>query len=282
MKIKKIIASCLSLFALFAFIFQINEKKIDLNTHAADIKITEDGVTYVIAYDKDFAYVENVNSITSFFSGYEINSYVNGYPVIAIAGSAFFLNTGIEKLKLPNTIKYILDGGLFGGAFCGCSELKEVNLPESVISVGTNAFAICESLDTIIINNPDCQIADSAKTICNDIKNGTPIFNGTIYGYYGSTAQKYAEKYGYNFNPIIFIGDVDNNGTIDAIDASLVLTAYAMTATGKITDLDNNQLTVADANSDGNVNALDASLILSYYAYKATGGSDSFDTFLNK
>ena len=55
-----------------------------------------------------------------------------------------------------------------------------------------------------------------------------------------------------------------------------------MTATGKITDLDNNQLTVADANSDGNVNALDASLILSYYAYKATGGSDSFDTFLNK
>lgn len=61
-----------------------------------------------------------------------------------------------------------------------------------------------------------------------------------------------------------------------------MLTAYAMTATGKITDLDNNQLTVADANSDGNVNALDASLILSYYAYKATGGSDSFDTFLNK
>lgn len=70
MKIKKIITSCLSLFALFAFIFQINEKKIDLNTHAADIKITENGVTYVIAYDKDFAYVENVNSITSFFSGY--------------------------------------------------------------------------------------------------------------------------------------------------------------------------------------------------------------------
>lgn len=77
-------------------------------------------------------------------------------------------------------------------------------------------------------------------------------------------------------------GDVDKNGSIDALDASAVLTAYANSAVGKDTGLDSKAKKAADVNADGAIDALDASGILSYYAYKATGGTDSFPMYLSK
>ena len=70
------------------------------------------------------------------------------------------------------------------------------------------------------------------------------------------------------------LGDVDNSGTIDALDASNVLTSYSLKATGRPSNLNAEQEKAADMNSDGNVDAIDASLILSFYAFKATGGYD--------
>lgn len=77
------------------------------------------------------------------------------------------------------------------------------------------------------------------------------------------------------------LGDVDQNGTVDALDASAVLTAYSNTATGKPIGLSELQCKCAEINNDGAIDALDASLILSYYAYKATGGENSFEKFLD-
>ena len=71
-------------------------------------------------------------------------------------------------------------------------------------------------------------------------------------------------------------GDVDNDGEINALDASEVLTEYAASATGGALELDFIQTKAADVNCDGAVDALDASEILGYYAYKATGGSGCF------
>ncbi|WP_303826270.1 dockerin type I domain-containing protein [Ruminococcus flavefaciens] len=66
------------------------------------------------------------------------------------------------------------------------------------------------------------------------------------------------------------LGDVDNNKTINAIDASIVLTYYAMNSTNKSGSFTDAQKKAADVNSDGAVNAVDASHILSYYAYTST------------
>lgn len=63
-------------------------------------------------------------------------------------------------------------------------------------------------------------------TICNiydydENFNETAVFNGTIYGYDNSTAQKYAEKYGYNFVSIgkaYIIGDCNDDGTMNIAD----------------------------------------------------------------
>ncbi len=77
------------------------------------------------------------------------------------------------------------------------------------------------------------------------------------------------------------LGDINDDGNIDAVDASLVLSAYAYSAThGGNNNLNAEEKAIADVNDDGNVDAVDASMILSYYAYKATGGIMSFPSFI--
>lgn len=69
------------------------------------------------------------------------------------------------------------------------------------------------------------------------------------------------------------LGDVNENGTIDAVDASRVLAEYASTSTagGKST-FSANQAKAADVDHNGSVDAVDASKILAYYAY--TGSTE--------
>ncbi len=66
------------------------------------------------------------------------------------------------------------------------------------------------------------------------------------------------------------LGDVNNDGNINAVDASSVLAYYAMISTNKKGDFDENQKAAADVDHDGKINAVDASNILSYYAYVST------------
>ena len=56
----------------------------------------------------------------------------------------------------------------------------------------------------------------------------------------------------------------------DAVDASSVLSYYAMISTNQEGGYSVVQKTAADVNQDGEVNAVDASNILSYYAYIST------------
>ena len=78
------------------------------------------------------------------------------------------------------------------------------------------------------------------------------------------------------------LGDVDNSGKVNAIDASLVLEHYSKVSTGQSISLDETQKKSADVNKDGRINAVDASQILSYYAYKATanGSAEPIETFI--
>lgn len=66
------------------------------------------------------------------------------------------------------------------------------------------------------------------------------------------------------------LGDVDNNKAVNAVDASLILTDYAMTSTNKKSEFTGAQKKAADADNSGSVNAVDASYILEYYAYTST------------
>ncbi len=67
----------------------------------------------------------------------------------------------------------------------------------------------------------------------------------------------------------ISLGDVDENKTVNAVDASYVLEEYANNSINKPSAFSSAQKTAADVNKDKNINAIDASYILSYYAYNS-------------
>lgn len=75
----------------------------------------------------------------------------------------------------------------------------------------------------------------------------------------------------------VMLGDVNEDSTIDSIDATAILVEYANTSTGNKPTFTSSQVIAADVNKDGFVNSTDASKILAYYAESATGGKPSWD-----
>lgn len=71
-------------------------------------------------------------------------------------------------------------------------------------------------------------------------------------------------------DPDILLGDINNDGKINAVDASNVLSYYANISTSKDGGFTDAQKKAADVNKNGVINAVDASQILSYYAYTST------------
>ncbi|MDE7104719.1 MAG: leucine-rich repeat protein [Ruminococcus sp.] len=199
--------------------------------------------------------------------------------VTIIDDDAFSGCSALTSITIPENVTSIGDD-----AFFKCSGLKEITIPESVNSIGEWAFYLCSDLESITILNPDCEIYDNETTICNgyDADSKENYFNGTIYGYYNSTAEIYAQKYGYNFSslgvsemPVISTesgkkGDLNGDGIINASDASVVLSIYALFSTGGSMEISDEQFNIADVNSDSFIDSKDASDILSYYSYLAT------------
>ena len=185
-----------------------------------------------------------------------------------------------EVRGLPLTV--IKTGSIPDGSF------SEITIPASVKVIERGAASCAASLKKLTILSKDCQIFDSGSTVCSSYENrgGTiiysPKFTGAIVGYKGSTAQKYAENYGYKFEALYKLGDVDEDGIIDSADASMVLEEYAMIQTSFYTrePFDEAQKKAGDVNFDDSIDATDASDILQYFAYTQTGGTLGIAEFL--
>lgn len=76
------------------------------------------------------------------------------------------------------------------------------------------------------------------------------------------------------------LGDVNEDNTVNAIDATAILTAYAAEALENESGLTELQRLAADTDNDGAVNAVDATNVLCYYAYASLDGTGSFRDFL--
>ena len=108
-----------------------------------------------------------------------------------------------------------------------CYSLTDVKLPSSVEKTGYLSFCQCTALRSISFYNPDCVIGDEGENAITEagrkydnleFQNSCTLNNTTVidednhilYGVYSgikngfdnSTAQEFAEKYGYEFAPI--------------------------------------------------------------------------------
>ena len=152
--------------------------------------------------DSAFGWCESLESVTigngvTYIGGYAF-FYCRSMKDVTIPGNvtsirigAFGLCEALTSLTIENGVKSIGDF-----AFDNCTSLQSVTLPASVNDVCAGAFMGCADLKSMIIQNPSCDI--------NDYYGAELGMPGTtvVYGYAGSTAQTYADKYGYQFESL--------------------------------------------------------------------------------
>ena len=106
-----------------------------------------------------------------------------GNGIKSIGDSAFFSCSSLTSVTIGNSVTSI-----GSGAFNGCNSLESIELPYSVRTIDSSAFSNCKSLTSITIYNRNCSISETAISIY-----------ATIYGFKGSTAETFADTYGYEF-----------------------------------------------------------------------------------
>ena len=104
----------------------------------------------------------------------------------------------------------------------------------------------------------------------------TAIATGLLATAMNAQAAQYTMK---GFSPKF---DLDHNNVVNAVDASIVLTEYAATSTGKETTLTMTEKYLADFDLNNKVNAIDASAILEFYAKSSVATKEKLvQTFMN-
>ena len=238
---KKFIAAILSLCivggSLPAVYSGAPESVITASAEEEYTEVTEGVLTYRIYED----YACMITCDRSASGEIVIPSVINGVPVEHI-GDVYVKDYGFKECEsitaviIPDTVISI-----GSEAFSGCTALKSLTLPSSVMYTSYDSFSLCSSLEEITILNPKCRIDYFATIICNgyDEENHNYYYNGIIRGYDNSTAQYYAEFFGRNFESLgeapteaptdepttLKKGDANGDDDVDMSDVVMVMQA---------------------------------------------------------
>lgn len=148
-----------------------------------------------------------------------------------------------------------------------------------IVSTQTKEIVNGENqLDVELVNITDaCTVSPS--TLSEAFKNGN---DSKINIYPPSTnSEKINPLMSYNISFWGNLGDINEDNSTNAIDASLALIHYATISIDKESNLKNNQLRAADFDRNNTINAIDATRILQFYAQKALNDSLDLETFIN-
>lgn len=185
-----------------AFAYCVNLSEIEIPASVTDIKGFEDDeatkLTFTGCYSMKKLTVREGNTryhsvdnclietdMVTLLQGISTSIIPTDGSVEKIGYGAFSDITTLESITIPDNINYIDEC-----AFYGCESLKRVVVSENVYYIGRAAFAHCENLEKIVIKSYRCDIYDDEDTISD---------TATIYGYYGSTAEAYADEYDREF-----------------------------------------------------------------------------------
>ncbi len=92
--------------------------------------------------------------------------YQNGetYPVTEIADEAFYYNTEVKHIKIPDSVKVIGKE-----AFCKCEALEEIEIPGTVENLGVGLFFDCTSLKKVTFGKGIVNLPDELFTNCESL-----------------------------------------------------------------------------------------------------------------
>lgn len=143
----------------------------------------------------------------------------------------------------------------------------------TIVSEGYAAVIVvtdngCEVVSVLDVNNGDKPPTTSTTTTTTT---STTTTTTTTTSTTTTTASTTSTTTTEPTNQVI-LGDVNDDGMVDATDASAVLAEYANLSTGGGGTFSDNQKSAGDVNFDNMIDATDASQILSFYAYLSTGG----------
>ncbi|HAG04142.1 MAG TPA: hypothetical protein DCG28_01770 [Lachnospiraceae bacterium] len=148
-----------------------------------------------------------------------------------INSMTFYGTSSLDTIEIPYGITSV------GYAAFWSSGIKAVTIPTSVTSIGSRAFSYCYYLKLISV--PD--------TVTNIASDAFSYKKTAVYCFKDSSAEEFAVN---NSMTVKYIGDVDENGTFDAADSSLIL---------KNNDTADAQINAScDINCDGKTDILDA------------------------
>lgn len=86
------------------------------------------------------------------------------YPVTEIADEAFYFNTEVKRVKIPDSVTVIGKE-----AFCKCEALEEIEIPGTVENLGTGLFFDCTSLKKVTFGKGIVNLPDEIFTNCESL-----------------------------------------------------------------------------------------------------------------
>jgi hypothetical protein len=116
-----------------------------------------------------FLYVTNNGTIT--ITGYTgpggdvaIPDVIDGLPVTSIGDSAFYFQSSLTQITIPDSVTTIGDS-----AFIWCMSLTSVTIPNSVTNIGDHAYESCIHLTNATLGNGIATIGNSAFSRCTSL-----------------------------------------------------------------------------------------------------------------
>ena len=129
------------------------------------------------------AHVGTSNAVT-------IPNEVNGVPVLKLGNdTSSVISEKVSSITIPNSVTSI---GI--NAFAGCTGLTSITIPNSVTTIGSGAFSGCLGLTSLIIPNSVSSVGDYAFGNCISLTNVvipnsvTTIGSGAFSGCLGLTS----------------------------------------------------------------------------------------------
>ena len=220
------------------------------------------------------------NNLTSipketFYNCHYLNSITIPDSVVSIDDSAFSNCYNLKDVTLSENLEYINEK-----VFDGCDRLQNLTIPKNVRSISISTLdGLFKNYDdySITFLSDNIYFKGNSEKLTNEIFNNWSNRRVKIYAHENSTIYNAYKHYcytNYSNDPVLYEeelskfniieNDIDINDNTDTDDDTQWYTVVKS----------------ADVNNDGKIDASDASDILNYYAYISTGGELSFEDFI--